>query len=307
MILHPSAARLDDPNAVRFGLIIGAMKAGTTSLFEVLAQHPQVCASRVKEPGFFARDSQAPEEWSDYLALWNWDPTVHRIAIEASTTYTKVPFVQGVPQRIEARSGHEFRFIYMIRDPIARIASQVRHGLYEGWGQSLDEGISDDLIAFSRYAMQLDQYVEVFPRSSVLVLTLEEFRSAPERVLARTCEFLGVAPDYEFRDPGAPRNRGDFFEVPRPIAWMAKSRAVRSVVSRLPQGIHRWLRESVAGLGAGRRRTLGRWSPNEVEREQILDLLSPDLQRLRQHYGVDIARWWGIPLERVRATGTTGA
>ena len=33
-----------------FAFIIGAMKSGTTSLFEILSQHPQVCPSKIKEP-----------------------------------------------------------------------------------------------------------------------------------------------------------------------------------------------------------------------------------------------------------------
>ena len=35
-------------------LIIGAMKCGTTTLFDLLAQHPQIAPCKPKEPGFFA-------------------------------------------------------------------------------------------------------------------------------------------------------------------------------------------------------------------------------------------------------------
>jgi Sulfotransferase family len=36
--------------------LIGAAKAGTTALYDYLAQHPQVFLSRIKEPMFFSRD-----------------------------------------------------------------------------------------------------------------------------------------------------------------------------------------------------------------------------------------------------------
>ncbi len=74
----------------RFGLIIGAMKSGTTSLFELLAQHPQISASAEKEPSFFNRDSD-DDEWRRYTDLWRWDPSRHLIALEASTSYSKSP------------------------------------------------------------------------------------------------------------------------------------------------------------------------------------------------------------------------
>ena len=36
--------------------VVGAAKAGTTALYDYLAQHPQVFLSRVKEPMFFSRE-----------------------------------------------------------------------------------------------------------------------------------------------------------------------------------------------------------------------------------------------------------
>ena len=36
--------------------IVGALKCGTTSLYEYLRQHPEVFMSRIKEPHFFGRD-----------------------------------------------------------------------------------------------------------------------------------------------------------------------------------------------------------------------------------------------------------
>ena len=39
-----------------FSIIIGAMKSGTTSLFEVLAQHPEICGAKKKEIDYFVKD-----------------------------------------------------------------------------------------------------------------------------------------------------------------------------------------------------------------------------------------------------------
>ncbi len=48
----------------------------------------------------------------------------------------------------------QYRFIYMLRNPLTRIESQLRHGLFAGWGKSLDAGIPDDAVYYSSYAMQ---------------------------------------------------------------------------------------------------------------------------------------------------------
>lgn len=279
-----------------FVLIVGAMKSGTTSLFELLAQHPEIAACKEKEPHFFASSDSGDESaWKKYLQLWRWDENQHTVALEASTSYSKAPWVPDVPIRIASRPSPNFRFIYIMRDPISRIASQVRHSLYEGWGQSLDDGFTEDLLDFSRYAMQIDQYVDVFPRESILLLTLEELRSEPDEVLQRTCRFLGVADDFRFSGKTEVRNAGDFFQVPSWVGRMARSHRTTGLVKRVvPARFHGMLRNAVAKI-AGTTTDIGRWELSEDEKAEVLATLSADLRRLRDIYEVDVHRHWAIP------------
>ena len=50
-----------------FALIIGAMKSGTTSLFHLLAQHPEIAAASVKEPNYFSSDDVYSKGWDWYV------------------------------------------------------------------------------------------------------------------------------------------------------------------------------------------------------------------------------------------------
>ena len=72
-------------------LIIGAMKAGTTSLFGWLAQHPAIAPSTKKETNFFSHGAAASGGPEDYAQNWNWLPNQHRWAMEASPAYSKLP------------------------------------------------------------------------------------------------------------------------------------------------------------------------------------------------------------------------
>ena len=45
-----------------YAIIIGAMRSGTTSLYEMLAEHPQICPCRTKEPHFFCDEQSIPYE-----------------------------------------------------------------------------------------------------------------------------------------------------------------------------------------------------------------------------------------------------
>ena len=51
-------------------LIIGAMKSGTTTLYDLLAAHPAIVGARVKEPGFFAFEDSWAEGFSYYEGLF---------------------------------------------------------------------------------------------------------------------------------------------------------------------------------------------------------------------------------------------
>ena len=78
-------------------IIVGAMKAATTSLASYLGSHPQIFMCEPKEPSFFSRDDPGIKEFEAYESLF---ADAQGIAIgEASTDYTKAPTIRGVPAR----------------------------------------------------------------------------------------------------------------------------------------------------------------------------------------------------------------
>ena len=141
--------------------IVGAPKAGTTSLYWYLDQHPHIYMSPIKEPNFFAteireqnfdpklrrgiaRDSRGLREflsgpmheklpygivadWEDYLRLFA-NAGEESALGEASVCYLWSP---TAPQRIAERIPHA-KTIVMLRDPAERAFSQYLHGLGSG-------------------------------------------------------------------------------------------------------------------------------------------------------------------------------
>lgn len=277
----------------RFGLIIGAMKCGTTTLFNHLARHPQVAPSRIKEPSFFCDEQYRPWELERYQELWDWQPGTHRIAIEASANYTKRPAVPDCPERIAAleREGADLRFVYCIRNPLDRIASHVYHGLYAGWTKPLEEGISDHALNVSRYAMQLDPYAAHFGRDRIHLLVLEQFQRSPEESLRRVCEFLEIDPNFPIRDPEKAHNKASEHYLEHPL-WerMRSIEPVRRFARAVPPEVRRLV------LRATGRRLEARRELTPPEHSRILAELRSDLERLHSEYGVDPAATWGLEL-----------
>jgi len=180
-------------------LIIGAMKSGTSSLWNFVRQHPEVFMPDQKEIEFFSRG----EHWRrgvDWYARHFDDASPRHKAIgEASTGYTKYPLFKGVPARI-ASTLPDVRFIYLVREPVERMRSHWEH-IVRNWGEKrpLDVALLEDsrYLSLSRYATQLDQYLEHFDRDRFLVLTSEDLKEHPASVSERVFRFIGVDPDWE--------------------------------------------------------------------------------------------------------------
>src|SRR4029079_2322923 len=100
-------------------IVIGAMKAGTTSLARYLGEHPDVFVCSPKEPQFFIESGT----WDRGVAWYRELFAGGRDSIargEASTDYSKLPRHGGVVDRI-AEVAPEARIVYLVRDPIERI------------------------------------------------------------------------------------------------------------------------------------------------------------------------------------------
>ena len=80
-------------------MIIGAMRCGTTSLFNYLAEHPEICPAINKEPEYFSENQGHKVQVDNYNDLWPYYNSNHKYVLEASTGYTKYPVEKGVAKR----------------------------------------------------------------------------------------------------------------------------------------------------------------------------------------------------------------
>src|SRR5262245_22975253 len=172
--------------------LIGAMKAGTSSLHAYLRNHRHIfmCPQRSE---FFAKERvwSRGEDW--YLTLFAAAESESVIG-EKSTVYSKIPLFPGVPERI-AKFNPEARFIYIMRDPVERTISQYWfHIQFCGERRDMLTAIREDpqYTDTSNYAMQLAPYVELFGPDRIATLTLEELSKNTPNVMRRLFTWLGV-------------------------------------------------------------------------------------------------------------------
>jgi hypothetical protein len=179
----------------RHFIVIGAMKAGTTTLFHMLAQHPALCQtwaevpdlSFTKEINYFRslyRESDTPLH---YDWRFPFDPATHSWTLDVSPNYAKLRGSKTVPRRI-ASLGAETRIAYILREPVDRIESHIAHKLRE----DADFNHHTHCIRVSRYAMHLDAFTAHIPRENILLLDFKKLQRRPASVMAQLCDFLGI-------------------------------------------------------------------------------------------------------------------
>ncbi|MEM7237797.1 MAG: sulfotransferase [Pseudomonadota bacterium] len=177
-------------------LLIGAMKAATSTLSAYFEDHPQTFMVAPVEPHFFSHD----DNWrkgADWYGTFFQGAAPGQIIGEGSNSYTASPRFPSAAARIHA-TVPDVKLVYMVRDPVERIIShwiQNRADRGDRVSASLDAAVEADPERFvdqSRYGMQLDPYLALFPRAQIHVGFLEDLQSDPGAFYAGLCTFLGI-------------------------------------------------------------------------------------------------------------------
>ena len=272
------------PNLV----IIGAQKCGTSGLHHYLGLHPEIVMSSPKELNFFIaeRNWDRGPEW--YRTQF--DPRA-RVRGESSPNYTAYPHHAGVPERMHSLVP-DARLIYLVRDPIDRIAAHWVHN----YAKRREKGDiaatvmhpNTTYVLRSQYFMQLRQFLNHFPADRILVMDQADLRHSRLDTLRSVFSFVGVDP--EFQDPGFTRERhrtGRKHRATKAGMRMEKM-GMRVFGGKLPRGF--WFAERVLFL----RRPIEVPDASDVRaalRPEVITVLREDADRLREFTGRSFDHW----------------
>jgi hypothetical protein len=259
--------------------VIGASKCGTTSLHQYLAAHPEIAMSKNKEPLCF---------------VYEWEKRIHRyrdlfpdnaaaVRGESSTGYSAYPWQPEVPDRIRA-TVPDARIVYVVRDPIPRTVSHYAQNVWDSVPvRPFDELVSDPddpmnmPVWASRYATQIERWLERFPEERILVLDQRDLLQERAATLRRIFTFLEV--DAEFTSP----------------QWYERHNVARD--HRVPNELARLLGPVARLMG----RTPKVWrlvtrpiptpEPTPEQLERLVAILRPEAERLHTLTGLPIEHW----------------
>lgn len=258
-------------------VVIGTTKGGTTSLYQYLRTHPDIFLPTTKELCFFVLQDNwhRGREWYE----GNFEGVDREVAIgEVSPCYSLYPYHDGVPERMSALIPAA-RLVYVVRHPVERILSHYLEHVANGRQRHpITKVLWEDprYVAGSRYALQIERYLDYFPRDRLLVVTTEALKTRREETLARIFAFLHVDPTWRHESMQREFYRTSEKKVPRPfLGKILKSKLYARIASLVPghgRGIgNRLLRQDF--------RSPDIVIPPEME-SRLRDALAPDVERL---------------------------
>jgi hypothetical protein len=267
-------------------LVIGAMKCATTSICDILAQHPEVFVTDPKEPDFFSDEKAYTKGWSWYESLFR--GAENRLAIgEGSTNYTKSFLHPEVAERI-ARHLPDTRLIYIARHPLKRIESHWLHLIAAGLDTPpLAEALKKwpHIVDTSLYWKQINAFRHFYPDDRILVLFFEDLVDRPHDVMTRCYEFLGVDPEANPADPTQPSHVSAKVRIDGPATRFLQkipgARAAKHVAPGLARNIMTRLRRPLPNRPD--------WPPEL--RQETIEYLSNDSAQFLNFYGKPADFW----------------
>ena len=286
--------------------IVGAAKAGTTFLHNILNNHPDVYMSPEKEPRFFSRMQPFPESQhclpaisgeANYRRVFK-GATSQRIIGESSTSYL---WDNQTASLLKNRIPNA-RIIIILRDPVERAYSHYLMVIRD-YRQSLPflEALKEDMerkgkvlgdshfyMEFGLYYEQVKRYLKAFKPHQVLILMSEDLAKKTTDTLHQIAEFLNIDPapfnlvnSGEMHNPFlAPRGRlarlGLSFQFPG-------NRLRYSIRKLLPRPV-RWFIHDRLLLKKADKPPI-----DERAKRLLIDIYAPDLKKLEHLLSRDLS------------------
>jgi hypothetical protein len=220
LALQRSLGRLTGPfRALPDFIIIGAQRCGTTSLYNYLAEHPQVLPATIKETHFFDNNFRRGLNW--YRAFFplarQMNGDRHLVTGESTPYYL---FYPHAPVRVYDTLP-DVKLVVMLRNPVDRAFSHYYHEKRMGaeplsFEEALDREerelasetariVADEhyrsffhqhhtYLSRGIYVDQLQHWTQVFAREQILAIRSEDFYQDPAVTLRQVTDFLGLPP-----------------------------------------------------------------------------------------------------------------
>ena len=285
-------------------LIVGVQKAGTTSIYNYLQEHPQVFMSRIKETNFLEQDwlSLPPEKQNkngiitieDYAALFA--DVRDEIAIgEASPNY--LFHYETSAARIQ-KYVPDARLIMVLRNPVERAYSDylmhIRDAIstkVTSFSQQIERAHKSYIIRKGFYATPVKYYLDRFDRGQIKVYLYDDLVRNPQQFMQNFYSYIGVEPfqpdvSKKVQQAKIPKNQAinNLLQSKNPI----RAFAANTLKTVMPLETRQKIRDRLINFNSQSKKAM---PLTDADRQKLIDLYREDILQLQELIDRDLSSW----------------
>lgn len=282
-------------------MIIGAQKAGTSSLARYLDAHPGVIGHEQLEFTYFVRDEEFTKGYEAIYPVYfpETDPAKKVLAKNVGVMYFE--------HALHRLKNHNpaCQIIVILRNPIDRAYSNFWYSRKQGWElkKTFEEGLEAEKSRLAKeeahahhntyvtrglYADQLERVYAVFPPEQVHVILLEDLKKAPQETVAKLLSDVGLE-EVVLEGVGKKHNSSAVPKSQLIARFMAGRNPLKSVARALmPRRLRDKMRKKVGKLNQQE------FTPPEMDpatRTRLVEAFRQPNERLAQLLGRDLSHW----------------
>ena len=268
--------------------IIGVQKAGTTSLYEWLLQHPQVCGEIFLKDYPFFIDSKLYEQGSHILEnRFNClnEPVVISGCVDYIEDFDSL-------KRIKSYNP-DAKVILILRKAESRIQSAhtFLRQLAKEEHEDINEAIENDEEYLNRsiYAKKVAQLHDLFKSSQIKIILFEKLVAKPSAVLEEVFEFLTIEQTTEIKIFNANKTAEPRFKVINKIVFDKESNLVlRSIVKKVfPPKLRLQIQRFIKNTNTKKRASSNK---KQTLNEKYIEAFKKDREALKKY--IDVETYW---------------
>lgn len=270
-------------------VVIGAMKAATSTICAYLEDHPDVFMVPNCEPNYFSIDDNFAKGQDWYHSHFAGQGT-ERFCAEGSNYYAARDLYPDSAARMAAYNP-KARIIYMVRNPLKRIVSawiQNRANRGDQVPPSLDRAVAEMPARFvgqSLYWHNIAPYREHFGDDQIFVGFMEDLNRNPVEFYAALCAFLEITPKLEAERGHQNKSVGK--RIPsETYTRVNRLPFVGALKSVLPRGLKTTVKDRLLSQSADDTPVF-----SQKVRQDLITTLRPDAEAFLAHYGKESGYW----------------
>jgi hypothetical protein len=172
-------------------VFIGSPKCGSTYIYQLLKEHPEVGISSSKDGlrGGYFKDTST-EEQRDQILYFSRKNKQARVFGEFREGYIKS---SGIEKNI-LKDNPEMKILFAVRNPYERAFSNYRHGML--LGHLNGDYLNTHITASGYYYKNIKPYVDAFGKEKILLLSFDELKNNPAAYREKLYSFLNINTDF---------------------------------------------------------------------------------------------------------------